>query len=281
MCEFCTRHGEGKKWYLQANNYAADLLSDVRRRQMIVDMFGDPERLSRDEERLVQLQRAPRFVQQAIKSLVVRRMKKWHFGQVLPLEEVEEIFGFVNSIVRVACICRHVTLGREARYCYGVSLGPGVGGVASVLQGLDGSFFSGPDTSGFERLSAQQALAALAEHEQEGLCHTVWTFKTPFIGGICNCDRADCMAMRATVTHGVKAMFRGEYVAAVDADLCAGCRSCLRACQFGALAFSAATKKAYVDQMACYGCGICRSMCSKGALSLLPRAQVPAVASVW
>ena len=34
----------------------------------------------------------------------------------------------------------------------------------------------------------------MREHEKEGLCHTVWTFQTPFIGGICNCDRADCLA---------------------------------------------------------------------------------------
>ncbi len=31
MCEFCHKHGEGKKWYLQAANYSEDLLSDVRR----------------------------------------------------------------------------------------------------------------------------------------------------------------------------------------------------------------------------------------------------------
>ena len=28
MCEFCIKHGEGKKWYLQAKNYAEDLLSE-------------------------------------------------------------------------------------------------------------------------------------------------------------------------------------------------------------------------------------------------------------
>ena len=26
MCEFCHKHGEGKKWYLQAQNYAEDRL---------------------------------------------------------------------------------------------------------------------------------------------------------------------------------------------------------------------------------------------------------------
>jgi len=35
MCEFCLKHGEGKKWYLQVSNYSDDLLRDVRRRRFI------------------------------------------------------------------------------------------------------------------------------------------------------------------------------------------------------------------------------------------------------
>lgn len=139
----------------------------------------------------------------------------------------------------------------------------------------------GPDTSEFEELDAQEALEAFADHEKEGLCHSVWTFVTPFIGGICNCDRVDCMAMRATVVHDVKVMFRAEYVAEVNRDLCTGCRSCMRVCQFGALVYSAADQKASVDQTACYGCGVCRSVCPNDALELKPRAEVPAVANLW
>ncbi|GAH22893.1 unnamed protein product, partial [marine sediment metagenome] len=26
MCEYCTEHGEGKKWYLQMKNYSDELL---------------------------------------------------------------------------------------------------------------------------------------------------------------------------------------------------------------------------------------------------------------
>jgi ferredoxin len=281
MCEFCTKHGEGKKWYLQASNYADDLLSDVRRRKFIRDFFGHPEHLGRDSEQLAKLRNAPPFIQRAVKRMAVGRMKKVHFGQVVPMEDVKAVFGFVNSIVRLPCICRHVSLGREARYCYGVSMGPGGGSWGEIFRDLDGSFLSGPDTDQFEQLSADQAAQAFADHEKEGLCHSVWTFITPFVGGICNCDRADCMAMRATVTHDFKVMFRAEYVAEVAADLCAGCRSCMRVCQFGALAYSAATKKAYVDQTACYGCGICRSACQTDAIALKPRAEVQAAANLW
>ncbi len=281
MCEFCTQHGEGKKWYLQAKHYGEDLLSDVRRRRLITDFFGHPEQPDRDSKQLDKLRKAPAFIQQAIRKQGVRRMKKVHFGQVVPLEEVEQIFGFVNSIVRLPCICRHNTVGREARYCYGVSMGPGGGVFADLVKGLDNSFVRGPDTSFFEELTSEEALQAFADHEKEGLCHTVWTFVTPFIGGVCNCDRSDCLAMRATVVNDFKLMFRAEYVAEVNPDSCSGCRSCMRVCQFGALAYSAANKKAFVDQTACYGCGVCRAACQKNAIGLKPRAEAPVAASLW
>lgn len=281
MCEFCLKHGEGKKWYLKASNYSDDLLSDIRRRKFIETFFTDTESLAQGIERVEQIEKAPRFVRGFIRRIVTARMKKVHYGQVVPIEDVERIFGFINSVVRVACICRHINLGREERYCYGVSLTPDGGKFSEILKGLDKSFFNGPDVVGMERLSKDEALAALRAHEQEGLCHSVWTFHAPFIGGICNCDRSDCLAMRCTLTHRTPIMFRAEYVAAVDPDLCNGCRQCMRVCQFGAVSYSVANKKAVIDQQACYGCGICRSVCRKDAIALEERSKVPAAAGLW
>jgi Pyruvate/2-oxoacid:ferredoxin oxidoreductase delta subunit len=181
----------------------------------------------------------------------------------------------------VACICRQASLGQEKRYCYGVSLAPRGGRFTEILADLDPSYLSGPDHQGLEVLTREEALEAFRAHEHEGLCHSVWTFHTPFIGGICNCDRSDCMAMRCTVTQGVPVMFRGEYVAQVDPDLCVGCRECLRVCQFGALTYSAANQKAVVDLHWCYGCGVCRAACKKDAINLADRNAIPAVANLW
>jgi len=216
-----------------------------------------------------------------LRRIITRRAKKVHYGQVVPIEDVEHIFGFVNSIVRVACICRHVNLGREERYCYGVSLAPDGGKFGEIIGGLDKSFVNGPDVVGMEKLSRDEAISALRSHEKEGLCHTVWTFRAPFIGGICNCDRSDCLAMRCTVTHQIPIMFRSEYVAEVNPDLCNGCRQCMRVCQFGAISYSASNKKACVDQRGCYGCGICRSVCQKDAIGLEERKETPAAANLW
>ena len=281
MCEFCHTHGEGKKWYLQAKNYSEDLLQDVRRRRYIKEFFSDTDTLAKSTQRVVGLMRAPRFVRGIVSRLITRKMKKVHFGQVVPIEEIEQIFGFVNSIVRLACRCRHITLGKEKRYCYGISLAPDGGELAAIFNDIDKTFFDGPDTTGLEVLTKDQALADFRRHEQEGLCHTVWTLRTPFIGGICNCDRADCLAMQFTVTHAIPIMFRAEYVAQLNSDACTGCRACMRVCQFGAIAYSAATKKVVIEPRSCYGCGICRAMCKQDAIRLEDRNKVPAAAHLW
>jgi heterodisulfide reductase subunit A-like polyferredoxin len=121
----------------------------------------------------------------------------------------------------------------------------------------------------------------LREHEKEGLCHTVWTFIAPFIGGFCNCDRSDCLAMRSTVTYRMPVMFRAEYVAEVNPELCNGCRQCMRVCQFGAISYSAAQKKVLIDPRQCYGCGICRASCTKDAILLHDRSTIPVAATIW
>ncbi len=281
MCEFCLKHGEGEKWYLNAKNYSDDLLSDLRRRRYIEEFMADPEGLARGVRNLGRLAKAPRFVRGLVGRLVTNRMKKVHFGQVVPIEEIEQILGFTNSIVRMACICRNVTLGKEKRYCYGISVAPDGGKLTEILRGIDHSFLTGPDSTGLETLPREEAVSLFRDHEREGLCHTVWTFHTPFIAGICNCDRSDCLAMRTTVTHAVPVMFRAEYVAEVIEEACVGCRECMRVCQFGAITYSASEKKAVIDQRWCYGCGVCRSACGKGAIHLEERARVPAAANLW
>jgi len=282
MCQFCHQHGEGKKWYLQAKNYSDDLLSDMSRRKFI-ERFAksDPKLLTRQSERLRKLDKLPSLIRGLAARLFTRRMKKVHFGQVVPIEEIEQILGFVNSITRVACVCRRSTLGKEKRYCYGISLAPDGGEFRRIVTKADSSFAAGPDLAGLERLTREQALEAFRQHEKEGLCHTVWTFYTPFIAGICNCDRSDCLAMRATVTHAVPVMFRGEWLARIEPKACTGCRQCMRVCQFGALAYSAGERKASVDERRCYGCGICRAACAAGAIRLVDRRSDEVASRLW
>ncbi len=282
MCEFCHKHGEGKKWYLRAQNYSEDLLSDLKRREFIQDFFSRPEHLGEGGSTREGQRHLPSFVRSVINLRAMNRQKKYHYGQVVPIEEVERIFGFVNSVVRLPCICRQITVGSEQRYCYGVSMVPQQQSqFAQILRAIDARYLTGPDTGGLEALSKEEALASLRELEKKGLCHTVWTFMAPFIGGICNCDRSDCGAMRATVTEGFPVMFRAEYVAEVKPDECNGCRQCMRGCQFGAMGYSIAHEKVIIDPRRCYGCGVCRASCTKNAIVLNERSSIPLAAHVW
>jgi Pyruvate/2-oxoacid:ferredoxin oxidoreductase delta subunit len=280
MCEFCVKHGDGGKWYLQAKNYSADLAADLRRKKQTVkwlDYFqdglkSDVERLERDFPKL------PGALRRLFGSLTTLRHKNEHFGQVVPIEDVERIFGLVNTIAKTPCMCRKAILGRDVYCCLGISVLPSVG---SDGGSIDQSYWWGPDMSDKEVLSREEALEFMRGLEKDGVMHSVWTFGTPYIGAICNCDRSDCVAMRSTVKHGVKLMFRAEYAAAVDRDLCTGCRSCLRLCQFGAMGFSSADRKAYVDALRCFGCGVCRAECGQSAINLVDRASDPVLAKLW
>ena len=282
MCEFCLKHSEGKKWYLEAKNYSDDLLNDLGRQKMIKEFVGNLDSLTGDYEKLLEsYDKAPGLIKWMIRWKTVRTMKKLHFGQIVPIEDLERILDFVNSVVRIACVCRHITRGEEKRYCYGISVGPDGGKMAEILEDVDTSFYDGPDSKGVERLTKEEALSNFREYEKEGLCHSVWTFKTPFIAGICNCDRPDCLALQTSLHHGISAMFRAEYVCENDTERCIGCRECMKVCQFGAIGYSAGEKKVFIDSRYCYGCGICRSACNTGALRLVDRASVPAAANLW
>ncbi len=282
MCEFCTKHGEGKKWYLQAANYSDHLLSDLKRRQFIIDFLGHPERLSNNVNKLKDLDRAPSFVKRLARSAVTRRQKRNHFGQVLPLEDVELIFDFVGSIVRLPCICRHSLRGSEHRCCYAVtSLPAAQSNFASLMKEVSADYLNGPDSAGLEELSKEEALRSMEDHEQDGLCHTVWTFITPFTGAICNCDRTGCMGLLATVNYDMPVLFRAEYVAVTDPDRCNGCRECLKLCQFRAIAYNPIQEKAEIDPRQCYGCGICRRHCASDAITLVDRSKVTVAAGLW
>ena len=284
MCELCMQHGEGKKWYLQAKNYSQDLRSDLLRRMKLSgegnQRVVDPRR-GFVRNQFDRLDQRPKWFRTLLKPYLSRylnnQQKEMHIGQVLPIEDVSNIFNMVNAIVRYRCICRKLILGREERYCYGISMEP----PSELVEKISASFDAGPDTSSLETLSKEEALASFREHEHEGCLHSVWTSPTPFVYGFCNCDRSDCEAMQSTFSGGIRMLFKAEYIAEVDPELCNGCRQCMRVCQYGAIGSSAAQKKVVIDPLRCAGCGICRASCTKDAITLHDRSASPIAASLW
>lgn len=275
MCEFCHEHGEGKKWYLQAKNYSQELWNEERKRfateffekfeETILTSFGGLEQLKANPEAL-----------KAMLPSIIEQQKKSHFGQVVPLEEIEQILDMSINITRLPCACRSALLGvSDARFCFGIA----------TFEGAMSDVFEYPDWSkDLEVLTSEEAKKAIHKLDQNGLVHTVWTFITPFIGGVCNCAATDCLAMKARLRLGVPGafpFFKAEHVAVIDWEKCHGCKDCLKNCSFGAISYSPSLDKCYVNQFQCYGCGVCRAVCSREAITLQDRNAIPALAKEW
>ena len=280
MCQFCVQHGDGEKWYLQAQNYSADLTSDLVRRGYMLDFIKEFDRhRAQAIAGLELLNSMPKAIRQPIKAKVRRGFREYHFGQPVPIEECEQIFDFATSIVRMPCICRRFAGTRQDDgWCMAVTTRP----ADDILLEAFGTYDDAPDVSEFQHLTKAEAVQMLRDAEEHGLMHSVWTFMTPFIAAICNCNLSSgCMAMRINQELDTKIMWKGEWVAGIDAEACTGCRRCEKRCPFGAIDWDRPSKRASVDPGACWGCGVCRSACASEAITLTDRSAVPAVANDW
>jgi len=284
MCEYCTEHGEGKKWYLQMKNYSDELLHQElsSRQKEIAEAFSRTEtRLRFFENRVIpaitgvpgpedQSQDASGSKAQLSEKEMAKR-RKVSFGQVLPIEDIEQVIDIADSITRFACGCRFITTGKtDKRYCFGLGVDK---------QGILGKF---PDAaSSLEVLSKKEAKKSFREYDKEGLVHTIWTDIAPYVDTLCNCDR-DCLQYKRYIENeGVPSFFRAEYICQTDWDLCRGCKSCMSQCQFGAKFYSSTLSKVYIDPARCFGCGVCRAACPNDAIALVPRGEVPEAANIW
>lgn len=260
MCEFCTKHGEGQKWYLVMRNYSRELWEQPGRRDFAEYFWSQFEDYVKQTALVDTFKDIP-VLGRLVRLAANHRMRDEHIGQVVPIEEVDHIIDMQSSIVRLPCECRRMTTGRaDARYCFGLGVD---------RRGVLGKY---PDLShSLELLDKEEAKELVHSFDRRGLLHSVWTMKTPYISSLCNCDQ-DCVAYRISFKTGVmKNLYRAEYVALADWELCNGCKKCLPQCQFGAIQYSFTMKRPTIDMMQCWGCGVCRAVCDKEAITLRPR----------
>ncbi|MBS4059429.1 MAG: 4Fe-4S ferredoxin, partial [Bacteroidetes bacterium] len=182
MCEFCSKHGEGKIWYKNASNYSQDLLSDLRRRKFI-EQFLDVT-IAEGFKSLLRLEAIIKK-RGGLPEPVIKKMlenaKIEHYGQVLPIEEVREVIDRTIDIVRLPCACRWTIDKSDLRCCYGITYHP-----EAWHKSLDLSYFGQPESDLLDSVSKETAIRQMEDIEHKGAIHTIWTFITPFIGAICN-----------------------------------------------------------------------------------------------
>lgn len=277
MCKFCVEHGEGERWYLQAQNYAYDLESDIKRRTYVVDFItGFADTRASTLKWMDRMESWPTPLAQAAKSAVSRYMQPHHFGQPVPIEDCARIFDLATSITAIPCICRMHAPGKHAdEVCILVTTQAMEPYLAEGFKGYE----DGPDLDDFHTLTKDEAMRLVQQCEHDGLMHSVWTFQTPFTAAICNCNLdSGCMAMRLTAGYGMPLMWRGETVARLDAERCVNCGACAKICPFSAIQKNG---RVTIPAEKCWGCGICRSVCTRNAISLVDRRSVPEVAGLW
>ena len=154
MCEFCTQHGEGKKWYLAMENYSIELLDQSDRRKYAAEFLnGFHMRVPQSIQQLDKIRKTP--LMKLAKPILTRAQKQDHYGQVVPIEDVEKIFEMVKGAVRLPCVCRRVTTGNmNARYCYGLTMDK------QLMEALDNSF-------SLELLIKEEALESIRKLDKE------------------------------------------------------------------------------------------------------------------
>lgn len=173
----------------------------------------------------------PQTIRSQVFPLIEKQLEIIHHGQVVLLEEAQQIMDIATNIVRFFCACRSGMYGKYLRLCFGVcAFKSDFLPIGFLLPYTDFS-------ENFEVLTPDEAKKELEKLAQRGLVHTVWTALTPFITTLCNCIRRDCFALRARLESDIKVVWKGEHVASIDIDKCNGCKECLKMCNFGGYQF--------------------------------------------
>ncbi len=297
MCRMCDWLGDGEVWYKNPRNYA-NRLYKLREPgtgpQMARGTSLNPAQAA-GEGAPQASNGAPRPAPLSLRTAVEarangdaetfqktinelnRRSSTRAGAQVVPLSDIQEVIMRVGMPVgAMMCICRKNTRGEEERSldeysCLG--LGTGMYKWERWPERYRG---------GVEFLSPKQACEFVEYWNRRGMVQILMQEGGDFIGGICNCDYPDCIAIRDRVDYGLNySLTKAEYFCEVDYEACNGCGECLGRCQFNALKYESTIDKPNIDPMNCYGCGVCMTACNHSAIKLTPRSAYAAMKHVW
>jgi ferredoxin len=279
MCQLCLKHGAGGKWYLNAKSYSEEVARRYNLREFLLEQYKNFEQISVRPVSGV----SPAGMDHAFRMPIIGRLIKHsaekmlhsrrppsnpfrpegHIGQVVPLEDAIAILEkcAAEPIIEKNCMCRYMTRGEKEACCINF-------GVMSEIIDKLPRFIPEKDKY---HLTREEAVKRFTEHNTKGYIGTIWYGPYPYINNLCSCKSPECAGIRPRVDFGIKSIFKAEYIAELNQDLCRGCQSCIPRCPFKAMRRDAATGRVVIDRANCYGCGVCRHVCDTGALFLAPR----------
>jgi len=182
--------------------------------------------------------------------------------QVLPYEDVRQMFGRAKSFQLMNCICRkeQALLGKPCKYSSEVCMG---------FSRHEGAFDKYPLG---KIISKEQALAVLDKAEEEGLVHMTYNLKGDSFF-LCNCCSCCCLALKAVKDFNFPHMLaKSHYVATIDQETCAACGTCANErCPMDAIVEDNGGYKVQPER--CIGCGVCTNTCPTESMSLVHRPE--------
>ncbi len=176
-------------------------------------------------------------------------------SQVLPYETVAGIIDGAQNISLQPCVCRIRTHGKNCRHM-----------VEDACMAFD-LMAEQIVKKGHGRLvSKAEALEQLKKTTADGLVHLSGNSSEGFVF-ICSCCQCCCGVLYAVVNRGIHFMaMPSRYQAAVRADGCSGCGTCVDLCNFKAIRLDEGMARVETDN--CWGCGVCAYNCPTGAVEL-------------
>jgi len=176
---------------LRAENYSLEVAGKINAIKTVESFAKNFDSIASKSEKLINFVRKLPAPIQNLAWLVQRYwQKKVHFGQVIPLKDVERILEKMNSIVRLPCLCRRYFTGQKARTCFGITINPLTEELAKKTSKI---MLNNPDLASLEYMTLAEAMDVFDRYDREGLIHTVWTIRTPYVIAICNCSLDSCI----------------------------------------------------------------------------------------
>ncbi len=268
MCDYCTKHGAGERWYHNARNYSKELASSDHVRDFCESYFSREVTAGPDGFTSI-VDRISQPIKPNEKERVDEHYSNYLHHQVVTTHEAKEVLEIASrqtdeherTVVRLPCICRHIAHGGDKDLrCFGIAFS-------------DTYTRRFPDYLGgnHQYVSAEEASNLLDDWAlTETLVHAVSALGVPYIGMLCNCEMQICRPYIHRQRLNIDSpWYKGHYAATVDTSKCIGCGTCEETCPFGVPEIDPDSHISIIDPEKCHGCGVCTNHCDEQALKLI------------
>jgi len=284
MCDWCMKHGAGKKWYMNAKNYSDQLAKDLNLEDYLTEQWMNFETVfirkimglsSIGLGYKLKMPIIGRVIRRVVERMIHKEETKkrnpmradGHFGQVIPLEDGKIILSELAAepIIENYCMCRWMQRGKKEAVCINFGI------LSEIIEKLPRFI----PKNRVVRIDREEAMQRLEEHNKKGYIASVWFQPVPYICAICSCESPECGGLRLRNNFDLNVVYKAEYIIQLDHDKCEGCKACVSMCQFSAIRYIPSIDRVIIDYDKCFGCGICRHACKNDALRLIPREEYP------